>query len=252
MSKSPREYLLSLNDGAFKAATQARFLEQAGNGTLQPDILARWLSQDRLYAQGYIRFIGHMLSKIRLPDTPGARENGHLLWRITDVLIAALVNVRRELQFFEETAARFNIDLTPTLVSVKGAGHGERQGEGEGIGASPVTRAYLDLFNNAASPSASILEGMVALWATEICYYTAWRYAGSHKPSPAAAKSDDPLHAEFIPNWTNDEFAKFVDDIGVLVDEMGASWKHDEDERKRCEEVWKQVLWLEERFWPVV
>jgi len=24
-----------------------------------------------------------------------------------------------------------------------------------------------------------------------------------------------------------------------------------DEERRRCEEVWRQVLWLEERFWPV-
>lgn len=31
----------------------------------------------------------------------------------------------------------------------------------------PPTKGYLDLMHNASGPSASLLEGMVVLWATE-------------------------------------------------------------------------------------
>lgn len=53
-----------------------------------------------------------------------------------------------------------------------------------------------------------------------------------------------------IDNWTCEEFEIFVQDCvdaveGLELVEGSESWK-------RCEEVWKYVLWLEVRFWPSV
>jgi hypothetical protein len=65
-----------------------------------------------------------------------------------DLLISALNNMRREMQFFEITATKYGLPLSmepPT----------------------PVTRALLDLLASTSSPSASLLEGMVVLWGTE-------------------------------------------------------------------------------------
>jgi hypothetical protein len=51
----------------FKKATQTPFLERAGKGTLDKRVLQQWLSQDRLYAQAYVRFASLLLANIRLP-----------------------------------------------------------------------------------------------------------------------------------------------------------------------------------------
>lgn len=65
-----------------------------------------------------------------------------------DLLISALNNMRREMQFFEITATKYGLALGNEPPS-------------------PITRALLDLFVSASSSSASLLEGMVVLWGTE-------------------------------------------------------------------------------------
>ena len=60
-------YLMGIDPEGFKNATEARFLENAGKGTLQKETLERWLGHDRLYAQAYIRFAALLLANIHLP-----------------------------------------------------------------------------------------------------------------------------------------------------------------------------------------
>lgn len=244
-SQRVTENLMSLHQEDYRAATQAPFLKAAGMGQLGKTLLSRWLSQDRLYAQGYVRFVGMMLSKIKLPT---AAVTTGIDWQVMGLLISALTNIKRELLFFEDVAKKYGLDL-------------ETPWPGEDLfGPNPITRGYLDLFMNAASPGASLLEGMVVLWATEKCYYSAWLYAlhsrpGQSQPVNEKAGLTDAdggaLHCELIPNWTSDEFGGFVLQIGDLVDELAVlEEKEDPGRRTRCNEVWKQVLWLEARFWP--
>jgi thiaminase len=60
-------YLLSLHPSAFHAATQTPFLQRAGQGTLPRNALQKWLAQDRLYAQAYVRFASLLLANVPLP-----------------------------------------------------------------------------------------------------------------------------------------------------------------------------------------
>ncbi|GLI72987.1 hypothetical protein PoHVEF18_001173 [Penicillium ochrochloron] len=350
-------WLLSATPQALKRATTHPFLAAAGSGTLSTEALSQWLSQDRLYAQSYIRFIGMLLTKIRLPaHTPTTETpvNPTIEQTIIDVLIDALVNIRAELQFFESTAVQYGLDLTAippdegggsgaisttgsgscpgftgaicgaTNISVSEAESGEinegsttnqrenlhnlckSQGECQmqagseicnpptghpGASAAPttpdcepcqpsrlasaappeqgpvffaanrVTRAYIDMFMSAGSPGVSALEGMAVLWATEVCYLRAWRYAASYgKKKAQQGKADvdadgGALREKFIPNWSSKEFEEFVNRIGDVLDEMWGKMKGVEETevlRARCLEWWKQVVWLEERFWPAM
>jgi thiaminase len=61
------EHLMQLDPAGFKRATQVPFLEKAGKGTLEKEVLERWLSQDRLYAQAYMRFASLLMANVRLP-----------------------------------------------------------------------------------------------------------------------------------------------------------------------------------------
>ena len=54
----------------------------------------------------------------------------------------------------------------------------------------------------------------------------------------------------FIPNWSSDEFERFVKRLGDLVDEMGRMAL--KEEVRECEEVWEMVLCAEKGFWPDV
>jgi TENA/THI-4/PQQC family len=66
-SKGLTDYLMTRDPEGFKKATQTPFLERAGKGTLDKRVLQQWLSQDRLYAQAYVRFASLLLANIRLP-----------------------------------------------------------------------------------------------------------------------------------------------------------------------------------------
>jgi thiaminase len=60
--------LLDSDSESFKTATQSRFLELAGRGKLSKEGLQKWLGQDRLYAQAYVRFASLLLANIKLPS----------------------------------------------------------------------------------------------------------------------------------------------------------------------------------------
>lgn len=350
-------WLLSATPQALKRATTHPFLAAAGTGTLSKETLSQWLSQDRLYAQSYIRFIGMLLAKIRLPaQTPSGNppRNPTIEQTVVDVLIDALVNIRTELSFFESTAIEYGLDLTAIPPDEFGPGfsqegllatssgisstgssscpgltgaicgaesgkidedstnprenlHSLCQSQGEcqmqagsevcnppathGAGNPPaagtpdcepcqpsrlasaapveqgpvfftanrITRAYIDMFMSVSSPGVSALEGIAVLWATEVCYLRAWRYAASYGKKKAQEGKRDvdadggALREKFIPNWSSTEFEGFVNRIGDILDQMAGEIKGvDEMEmlRARCLEWWKQVVWLEERFWP--
>jgi hypothetical protein len=146
ISPSLTAHLLATCSSPFNLATQQPFLSHAGCGSLAPGPLSQWLVQDGHYQRGYIRFVGQLLSKIRLPQTQNSQF--HHMYRTMDLLISALNNMRREMQFFEITATKYRLAL--------------RQDP-----PTPITRALLDLFVSASSSSASMLEGMVVLWGTE-------------------------------------------------------------------------------------
>ncbi|OCK83941.1 heme oxygenase-like protein [Lepidopterella palustris CBS 459.81] len=229
-------HLLAVCSSAFTQATQQPFLSHAGCGTLAAAPLSQWLVQDGHYARGYIRFIGQLLAKIRLPQTQNAQF--HIMYRTMDLLISALNNIRREMSFFEITATKYGLQLTNDPPN-------------------PITRAYLDLFLSASSSSSSLLEGMVVLWGTEHCYRSAWTYAANFSGSLSTPSTEThivALHQALIPNWTAAAFSKFVDATRGLVDELAntTNTPNGKEEMLRCEEVFRQICWLEERFWPDV
>lgn len=139
-------YLLTRDPASFNNATQQPFLSHAGCGTLSAGALGHWLAQDSHISRGYISFVGQLIGKIKLPAVQNTQSNP--LYRTMDLLISALNNVRREMSFMEVTATKFNLQLLPE-------------------NPNPITKAYLDLFIASAAPCASILEGMVVLWATQ-------------------------------------------------------------------------------------
>jgi thiaminase len=146
-------HLLATCSRPFTQATQQPFLSHAGCGSLAAGPLSQWLVQDAHYSRGYIRFVGQLLAKIRLPQTQNSQF--HPMYRTMDLLISALNNMRREMQFFEITATKYGLVLGTE-------------------GPTPITRSLLDLFMSASGSSASLLEGMVVLWGTEHVCCACW------------------------------------------------------------------------------
>jgi thiaminase len=224
-------HLLSLEPVRLLEATQHPFLRAAATSQLSPAHLKKWLAQDRLYAMSYVNFIGTMLSRLPIPGS--SQRDTTLEWRVADLLIDALVNIKRELKLFEDTAESEGwlediCDAIPT----------------------PQTRAYLDLFAGAAQPSRPLVASLVALWATEECYLRSWRHAWSKMDHALSAKEKDVMQRVFIPNWSSSEFEAFVRRIGGLTNKYGATIEENGWEWGECEEVWRQVLWAEKNFWP--
>lgn len=211
--------------------------------------------------------------------------------RLTDLIIDSISNVRRELKFFEDVAARYGLDISAA----------DEQGKEENV--SEGVKGYRELFNGIGEKieagKLDIQAGLVLLWGTEKvslpdflhslkvplllvslmseslrlktalqCYLEAWRYAASFLEENSAISDADggALTKEFIPNWTSSEFAAFVDKIGQFMDDIwrGAggdskSWLLQRNwtgkgaaELWDLEGIWREVLRVEEVFWPKV
>jgi len=89
------------------------------------------------------------------------------------------------------------------------------------------------------------------------CCHTAWNYAAgftSTLSGPTTEPHIAALHQSLIPNWTSPAFAKFVDACRNLVDELAnlSTDLNGKEMMQRCDQVFRQICWLEERFWPDV
>ncbi|KAI0514784.1 heme oxygenase-like protein [Xylaria bambusicola] len=237
----------------YQRATQAQFLRLAGQGRLSHQTLSEWLSQDRLYAQAYVRFIGGLISRVMLPievDIAGAGAG--LQWRLLTLLQGCLAGIMRELRFFEETAASYGLDLAAT-----------RPGE-HTFGPNATTKAYMELFDSFAVQSRgdsprTLFDGLVVLWATEKAYLTAWSYAQKSSDSQNENWEKDldggALRKHFIPNWTSRPFQEFIEEIQGCLNAYAESSLGEENEKARfsaAAAMVKKVLVLEEAFWPVI
>ncbi|TGJ87971.1 hypothetical protein E0Z10_g765 [Xylaria hypoxylon] len=234
----------------YQRATQSPFLRLGGQGRLPREVLSEWLSQDRLYAQAYVRFIGALVSHVKLPIDVDARgTNPTLQWRILTLLQACLAGIMRELQFFEETASSYNLDLAAVAP-------GEYT-----FGLNATTKGYIELFDSFAARSQeesprTLFDGLVVLWATENAYLAAWTYATQQSSSTDFEKDLDggALRKQFIPNWTSQPFHEFVKEIQECVDAYAESQTGEDNTDARfvtAAAMVKKVFVLEEGFWPM-
>ncbi|KAI0400521.1 heme oxygenase-like protein [Xylaria palmicola] len=253
--QSLTESLLSDSEIAdlYQRATQSPFLRSGGRGRLSREALSQWLSQDRLYAQAYVRFIGGLISRVKFPvNFDGTSASASLQWRVLALLQDCLSGIMRELQFFEETAGSYNLDLAA-------AGPGEHD-----FSPNAITKGYIELFDSfAACPreelSRTLFDGLIVLWATERAYFAAWSYAASHISSQSTGFEGDmdggALRGRFIPNWTSQAFQDFVKEIQECTDAYAENLTGEDNADARfvtAAAMVKKVFVLEEGFWPVV
>jgi thiaminase len=255
LSSSLTARLHSPSDPLFNSATQSPFLTAAGKGSLSKRKLSEWLSQDRLYAQAYIGFIGSLLAHAQLPSShiPFDSHEDSLHWRIVQILKDSLDNIFRELRFFEDVAKKYGLSL-------------EARSTDDPFGPVKATADYLTLFQRFSTPINHddlrgldwvLLNGLLVLWATEKCYLDAWRFAANQSDASKPAESDadgGALRDAFIPNWTSPEFADYVHQLRKLVDELmeQANLFQIKDAEDECRKLWEEVLDIEKRFWPNV
>lgn len=206
--------------------------------------------------QGYIRLSGALLRIVPLPhkSTPSTSA-GPVSLRLLDWLVDALVNIRREERFFMDVAERYGLDVDLD---------GEEGGQGQKI---EGLKRYEEVFGRLTGGGGEEeevlpwLEGVVLFWATEKVYFEAWSWAKGQAGAVGREFEEDEdggaMRKDFIPNWTNEEFSKFVDTLEAILNEgVEETVGGDEGMRRRVEEraevVWKEVLDAEEAFWPLV
>lgn len=264
-SFSLTQTLLSSSPEAYTRATTSPFLASAAAGTTSKALLSRWLANDRLYIHAYIRGTGRVLSFLRIPDLappaadPSAPRTSDPATRLLDWLVDALVNVRREENFFIDTAAQYglSLDLPTTTTDTDGANSVPADQKLEGL------RRWESLFGSVAPGPAGQplpwLEAAVLFWGTEICYLDAWSGVKARlapNPDPSRDADGGALRTAFLHNWTNDEFARFVHRLAAIIDDAVAELVASGGEQvknqllERVMPVWRDVLAAEETFWP--
>ncbi|KAJ3811658.1 heme oxygenase-like protein [Lentinula aff. lateritia] len=239
MSPSLTKYLTSSFTAAYTSAIKHSFLTAAGSGTLDHNLLALWLAQDRIYAaHAYPKFIGSLISNIPFNSKDSHNSSQELLnQRIFKLLLFSLQNVDREVGFFQETAQKWCLNQE---------GWPERKG----------TRNYTAEMSR-ISNHGTVIDGLIFLWAMERVYLDAWTYVRdlTNTSVPFILSSEStptPTNSAILSlsdNWSCPEFVKFVDDLADLVDSLGiqpgsAEWS-------RAKEVWARVIELEADFWPI-
>ncbi|KAJ5654826.1 hypothetical protein N7490_001829 [Penicillium lividum] len=163
MAEAPSlaQHLLAQAEDSLTSSTQHAFLAHAGCGLLPESALNQWLTQIGYISRSLVPFTGALIGKIRIPEVDDLEHNS--TFRCLELLCAAVSNMKRELEFLEATKRKYGLQISfsePT----------------------PPTKGFVDLFNSASCPSASLLEGMVMMWATEAVGCTDPQPCGSINP----------------------------------------------------------------------
>jgi len=235
--------LLAKHTKEWTKATQHPFLVEVGQGIISADALTKWCRQDYLYASvGYVKFTSSLLSRIPMFPNPPTDSTSPLFRTYAEaipVLISSLSQIKIEVELFLSTAAEHGLDLFPS--------HGVMPDTGLLGGYEGTTKAYVDALI-ATGSNASVEEGLVMLWAMEKCYLDSWLFAKSHQSSSKSHVAVAKACRTFTDNWTSPDFQQFVQQCADLVN--GLELDSRPDIAQKCEDVFKYVVWLEQRFWP--
>ncbi|KAJ9484381.1 hypothetical protein VN97_g8992 [Penicillium thymicola] len=247
-------HLLAQAEDLLTNSTQHAFLSHAGCGLLTASALNQWLTQIGYISRSLVSFTGALIGKIRIPEIDDFERDS--TFRSLDLLCSAVNNVKKELEFLEATKRKYGLEVSFDEPK-------------------PPTKGFVDLFNSASCPSATLLEGMVMLWAIETLFHSSFSYAARFvtktvpisPPLPPGAPADPngvqpkpkdghitALREAFIENWKSENFGSFVGACRSIVDELamvqppGNGW----DEMSACERVFKQAVWLWGQMFPEV
>lgn len=279
-------HLLSISIPQFNRTTTHPFLAAASRGQLPKPVIAEWLANDRLYIKGYISLAESLVKIIERTSnatlaTASSVDVESIESRLLRWLDAAIQNVKREFEWFDEMTASYNLTAPEPTSSTKSLG----------------VQRFEALFQQLGTqnPDAFLpwLEGAVCLFSTEKVYYEAWSWARkqdrrrssgaapittsdgalaanatstarsrSRSPNPATVDYSQDLDGgamrkEFIPNWSNKNFMMFVETLERIINEgVGQAVQRDEkrwqEVKRRADAVWQATLDAEEVFWPDV
>lgn len=178
------------------------FVVAAGDGTLASDAFDRWLVEDYFYVVEFRRFLALLAAAAPTEE-------------VRDLLLAALVPLRAELELFRTQAAARQLSLC--------------------VEPAPTTLGYASYLH------ASLLDGfevaLAVLYGAEKAYYDAWA------PLRACAQANSP-YWPFINNWSAPEFGVWVEELAAALDRVTPLGPTSGQRR-----AFSRVLRLELRFW---
>ncbi|PFH55963.1 hypothetical protein XA68_17323 [Ophiocordyceps unilateralis] len=241
--------LLDSDRIGYQRATRPVFIRRASRGQVPKSVLGRWLANDRLYVHAYVGAIGRVLGSLELPDGVVGRETVNT--RLFSWLVDALVGLRREEGFFLDAASEWDIDI-----SVLDTDDDGRVPKAEKL---PGLRQFEVIFAALAPPSPTAplpwWEAAVVFFGTERCYLDAWTFARDELKGDGQGDADGgALRRALIPNWSSNEFASFVNEIGAVLDDTVDMVAEDVRAElvDRALSVWRRMLMAEEAFWPAM
>ena len=225
-------HISHLYSEAFDKATNHVFLQAMGKDSVPPEVFKRWFLQQRIYQQAYVPFIGDILRKLVL--SCGMDRMEALEWRIFDLLLFCLKNMRGEVEFLEKLAME----------------NGWIDGMTDGEPILQVT-FHRDVFGSIVTYSSPVLVGLTALWATEECYLRAWHNVHICERRPSEREHGS-VRESLTSNWTSSTFRDFVDELKSLVNDIASKYSERGCEWKECEMIVGQILEAERDVWPSV
>jgi thiaminase/transcriptional activator TenA len=193
--------LIERHAAQWQAATRHPFLAAIRDGTLPPAAFAAWLAQDYHYVGDLLVFQARLLARAPRPAQAA--------------LAAGLVGLEAELTWFEEQAARRDLDLTAPRL--------------------PATAAYREYL--AELDAATYHVAITTLWAIEQAYLDAWRGA-------APGHAD---YREFVEHWTTPAFAAYVAALEQAADAALA----EVESQAAAERAFLEIARLERDFWEM-
>ncbi|KAF9696759.1 hypothetical protein EKO04_005180 [Ascochyta lentis] len=263
-------HLLSISIPQFKRTTTAPFLARAAQGQLPKPLIAEWLANDRLYIQGYITLAENLTRIVKSSTSPAQQANIESIEaRLLRWLDAAIENVKREFDWFDEMTKSYNLISPAPTPSQKS------------LGVQRFESLFSSLSAQPPDPFLPWLEAAVCLFSTEKVYFEAWSWARkqdrrrsasplpggsgasrSRSPNPSTADYSKDLDGgamrkEFIPNWSNKNFMMFVETLERIINEgvsqgVAGDNKRWAEVKQRAGAVWQATLDAEEAFWPDV
>lgn len=274
MATTLTSHLLALDPPAFTAATQSPFLAAAGAGRIPKSTLGKWLANDRLYIHAYIKAAGRVLATITLPQTTTTTTSSSSPeTQLVDWLLTTLTELGREERLFIDVAERYGLSIDLETETTKEAGRMVQRvpASAKNAGLVMFERLFKLLGSVRLAPSSvdketplPWLEAAVVFWGTERVYLEAWTWAKGKQTGRSSSSSGDEdedggaLRKELIPNWSNEGFRAFVEQLGLIVDGAVEETVNALGEGvrsgllERAENVWRELVAAETAFWPDV
>ncbi|CAI9118984.1 OLC1v1020631C1 [Oldenlandia corymbosa var. corymbosa] len=196
-------------------ATRHPFIHSIRDGTVDLSSFKLWLEQDYIFVRAFIPFVASVLIKASKESSADACDD-------LEVILGGMVALNDELNWFKKEASKWGVSLsnvTPKKANLK----------------------YCRLLERLASPEVEYTVAATAFWAIETVYQDSFAHCLEEDSNvPEDLK-------ETCKRWGNDGFGQYCAALQTIAERCLE--KSSEDERKKAEVVFLDILENEVEFW---